>query len=210
MNTTGIKSLAVAGAIFALGSSAYAINLNYAIGTGSSVTAYTGSENGLQISSVLNPNLSTINFNLNDSQSFTFNFFTISTPESAVNSDDKAPKTISATLEFGAPLTSATVGGDTVGVTTGLFGHIEFGEVTWNGPVDVTVGDREFQVTLSNEIFNEGILFGLGRKGAVVKATVEQLSSVEARSDPAPDSGTTCELLGAAIVALGAVKRRLS
>jgi hypothetical protein len=209
VNRSNLKNLAFVVAAASLSiTSANADSHTYDVGTGSSVTAYTGSLDGLTISTTLNPTLPTISFTLDDLQSFTFDFFNISTPEGSVEADDKKDQPITAVLNFSTPSTSATITGQTDATTTGFLGRIEEGHVIWDGPETITLGDREFEVTLSDEIFNRGPLFGLGNKGATVEATVEQLASFSTRSVSAPDASSTMALLGGALCALAGLKRR--
>ena len=99
---------------------------------------------------------------------------------------------------------AASVGGVTFG---GWFfwglGIADWGEVVWDTPAPIfSVGDRSFQLTLSDETFNAGP-WGLSAGetyGATVKATVTQLSSSVAH---VPDSGSTALLLGLALTGLG-------
>jgi hypothetical protein len=195
--------------------SASAISEFYQISNGS-VTAQS-SEPGLVIDTMVKATVPGTSFNLDDGQSFTLSFFDIWTDETKVNGDDQIPYAISATLNFSDPFTGATVNGVTVG---GSFfkGLSQWGEVTWNGPVTVSLsGDRVFQISLSDEHFN----FGFGgieegmMCGATVEATITQISSEgpggEVGGKPTPESGSTAALLGTGLsgLILFARKRRL-
>lgn len=160
---------------------------------------------GLVIHTSLSGGLTGTSFTLNDGGSSTFNFFSIWTDETTVNSDDLVAHAISATLNFSDPLTGATVNGVTFGGSI-LFGLSQWGQIQWNGPTTITLGDRVFSLSLSNEIFNPGI-FGLSDGqgcGATIEATVRQISS--SLSNPSgssvPEQGNTILLLGAAAGAL--------
>jgi hypothetical protein len=180
----------------AVATTTWAVPTNYVIGSGSTVVANQDSENGLSIETSLASGLTGTSFVLNDGQSQTFDFFNIWTNETSVN--------ISATLNFSDPLLGASVGGVTFG---GWFfwglGIADWGEVVWDTPAPIfSVGDRSFQLTLSDETFNAGP-WGLSAGetyGATVKATVTQLSSSVAH---VPDSGSTALLLGLALTGLG-------
>jgi hypothetical protein len=182
-----------------------AIALPYTV-SGGNVVANQG--DGLIINTSLNLPATPFTFNLNDGQSETFSFFKIWTNEEAVNSDDLAEKSIYATLYFSDPLTEATVGGVTFGGSI-LWGLAQWGQVQWETPAPTfTAPDgRVFQVTLSDEIFNEG-LFGLdeGRKyGATVKATVKQIGS---SYTSVPDNGSTAMLLGLSLLVIAVVSKK--
>ena len=193
--------------------------LDYTI-SGGSVSAQS-TDPALVIQTDLSPLTPSIGipFNLNDGQSQPVPFFMIRTDESTVNTSDPNDDTkaypISATLMFSDPAANATVTGNTVGKLTGLisFPPIPFpiqgpgyGQVTWDGPADIVLGDREFTVTLNDAQFNEGFLFqGLNQDhvGTLITATVKQISST------VPDSGATATLLGGVLTAFGWVNRRL-
>jgi hypothetical protein len=133
------------------------------------VDAHTNpTQNGLTVAInpllVPGPNSATnlpLTFDLGASNPQTFDLFEIYTPESSVNfGEDTTPYDISATFNFSGPAAgSATVGGDTFGVT--FFGVVQYGEVTWNGPANFTWGNGGLMtISLSNETFNQGF-FGL-------------------------------------------------
>ena len=168
------------------------------------------SDPGLVINTSLAPGLAGTSFTLNDGQSSSFNFFSIWTNETTVNPDDIVAMNISATVNFSDPLTGATVNGVTFGGSI-IFGLVQWGQIQWNGPTTITLGDREFSLALSDEIFNPG-LFGLGDGpgcGAIVTATVTQIfSSAHTSGVSVPDQGNTAMLLGAAVVGLAAFARK--
>jgi hypothetical protein len=152
---------------------------------------------------VLDSDLAGYAVTLGDSASHTFPFFDIWTSESTVNSDDKAPQQIQATLDFALPDREAVFGGVTFGGTIRwlLILDKQFAKVEWDGPVILSVpGDREFSVELSDEIFNFG-LFGLGSEAATVEATVKQLES--AAISRVSESSNSLLLLGGALLGLG-------
>jgi hypothetical protein len=182
--------------------SAFAITKSYELGTGSFVSANT-TDPGLTINTAIDSGVSGKAFTLNDNQSTSFKFFQIWTTEGSVNAgEDTSPKSISAVLDFADPSTGAIIKGVTFG---GYFLIAQYGAVTWNGPVVVDVpGDRSFMVTLNNATFDTGI-FGLSGgqcKGATIKATVKQISSV-------PDGASTAALLGLAFLGIGALRQKL-
>lgn len=186
----------------ALPSLARAVPTHYQI-SGGTVTGNL-SDPGLVINTSLSPGLAGTSFTLNDGGSSTFNFFDVWTNESFVNPDDLIAMSISATLYFSDPVTGVTVDGLTFGGSV-LFGLAQFGQVQWNGPTTVTLGDRVFSVALSDQIFNFG-LFGLSEGegyGATISATVTQLSS-----NTVPDTGSTAALFGVGLVALGLFSRK--
>jgi hypothetical protein len=162
---------------------------------------------GLVVNTSVSLSLPGTSFTLNNGGSHTFNFFSIWTNETTVNPDDTAWHSISATLNFSDPLTGATVNGVTFGGSL-LFGLTQWGQIQWNGPTTITLGDRVFSLSLSNEIFNPG-LFGLTEGhgcGAIVKATVTQLSSLNGLQ--VPEQGHTALLLGGAFAGLVVFARK--
>jgi hypothetical protein len=166
---------------------------------------------GLVINTSLAGGLSGTSFTLNDGGSSTFNFFNIWTNETTINSDDLISYSITATLNFSDPLTGATVNGVTFGGSV-LFGLSQWGQVQWAGPTTITLGDRVFSLSLSNEMFNIG-LFGLNEGqacGAMVEATVTQISSTVTNptGSPVPEHGNTGLLLGAAVAGFAVFSRR--
>jgi hypothetical protein len=180
-----------------LASTALAVPKFYQISGGSVSGAF--NDPGLVINYGLAPGLSTTSFTIDDGQPQQFGFFNIWTDETWVNNDDFAQIQISATLNFSDPLTGATVNGVTFGGSL-LFGLSQWGQVQWNGPTTVTLGDRVFSLALSNESFNKGFL-GLNEGeacGALVKATITQISSGNA----VPEYGNTALLLGGAVAGL--------
>ena len=181
------------------------IALSYTI-SGGSVLANQG--DGLIVNTSLDLPNTPFTFNLTDGQSETFSFFKIWTDETTVNSDDEAEKSISATLYFSKPLTQATVGGVTLGGSI-LWGLAQWGQVVWTTPApQFTAPDnRIFQVSLSDEIFNEGS-FGLEagkRYGAMVTATVKQIGSTGVS---VPDNGGTAMLLGLSLLVISVFRKK--
>jgi hypothetical protein len=178
---------------------------SYEIGSGSSVTANTGDP--LLISTSFVSGLNNVAFDLNDGESYTFGFFKIWTTEGNVGSEDTTPVAISATLDFDNPFDeNANFLGVTFGGTA-YFGFAQWGQVVWDAPVTLSSGGLQFEISLSNETFNSGTWWGLDegkKKGAIVEATVRQVSS------NVPDSGSTAALLGLALVGIGAIARRRS
>ena len=175
---------------------------------GGSVNA-NNSDPGLVLNTSFASGLSGTNFTLDDGQSSSFSFFSIWTDETTVNSDDVVAMNISATLNFSDPLTGATVNGVTFGGSI-IFGLVQWGQVQWDGPTTVTLGDREFSLSLSDEIFNPG-LFGLSNGsgcGATVRGTITQIASGP-RGVSVPENGSTAALLGVTVVGLLFSRKRL-
>jgi hypothetical protein len=190
----------------------HAIPLNYELGSDSSVNAH-NSGPGLLIRTALVPGLADQSFTINDGQSYTFNFFRIWTDEAYVDSDDIAPKLITATLDFDVPDLDARVHGITFG------GKLDWqaGVVLWDDPVVITAGTRVFSINLNNAIF-DWERFKLGNHPAMINATVKQLSSrvtvPPVTPTPVitpvnvPEAGSTLILLGLAVASMALLGRR--
>jgi hypothetical protein len=166
---------------------------------------------GLVLNYTLAPGVAGTNFNLNDGNSNAFDFFSIWTNETYVNSDDLVSKAITATLNFSDPLTGATVNGVTFGGSI-IFGISQWGEVQWGGPATVTLGDRVFSLSLSNETFNPGF-FGLSNGqscGAIVRATITQISSTSGSPSQVPEHANTAMLFGVSFAAIMLFWRRFA
>jgi hypothetical protein len=115
-----------------------------------SVSAY-GGNNGLQIQTAYDANNPfTVNLNGNGATT-TFDLFDIYTNEPTLDSSDLQNKDITVNFHFTAPGNqSGAVNGDTFGVN----GHIDSGQVTWDGPLTLNFGGTSLKITLSNETFN--------------------------------------------------------
>ncbi len=202
MNKTQL-TLALTTSLTLVAGTASAVIRNYEIGDSSAVVA-NSEDPGLVIQSSVVSGLENTAFLLDDGQSQTIGFFNIWTDEGTVNSDDKNPRSIVARLDFSVPDEDAVFTGVTFGgkISWLLILNQEYATVQWDGPVTLDIpGDREFTVSLSDEVFNQG-LFALGGVGATVDATITQLSS-EAAS--VPDSGSTLVLMGAGLLTLAGV-----
>lgn len=143
--------------------------------TSSSVTAHSSGDGLLIETSIIVAD--GYNFMLNGvGDTHTFDFFRIWTDETWVNADDTTPKPISATLAFSQPPSDGTVSGQTVGISV-FAGYYQAGQVTWSGSALVNAPDGyQYQITLSDETFDEGLLWlGLGKCGGTVTATIEQI-----------------------------------
>ncbi len=206
MKEKSLLPILAAAVLFAVTPTASAIPMTYEIGNGSTVTGNL-SDPGLVIKTSLVSGLEKIAFTLDDGKSTTFDFFKIWTDEESVNKgEDTVAKAISATLDFDIPDEAFSLSGETFGVK-GLL--LQSGQIEWKGPAKFTVGDRAFTITLSNEKFNEG-LWGLDEdysNGAIVKATVKQISSSRVS---VPDHGSTAILLGLAFLSFAFIRRNVT
>lgn len=199
----GMSGVAVVAGVLALSvavSTANAAKVSYTLGDESAVVANTGS--GLLIQTQVH-DLAGLSFDLNDGEQFTFDFFNIWTPETDVaQGEDTEPRLIVAALEFDSPDVDVPALGVTAGVRI-LHGILQAGVLKWSAPAVVQAGDSTFSVTLEDLTFNGGLL-GLWPgecQGGVVRATVQQISSV-----PTP----TAIGGGLALLGLLMVKRRMA
>jgi hypothetical protein len=105
--------------------------------------------------------------------------FTLWTPEADVGSDDKIARTISVGFDL-TPGVTGTATGTTIGQTSGWFGAVQNGRLSWNqNEFQLAFGDGGLLgVSLTGGIFNTG-LFGLGHlpgEGLEVGATFRLIS----------------------------------
>ena len=127
---------------------------------GYTITALNDSDPGLVLNTA--PINTSFSFSLNNAgDTASANLFDLFTNETTVNKDDKAIAPISVAFNFTLPSDiSGTVNGSTQGQSI-LFGLVQDGHVTWNGPTTIDFGNGGvLQVSLNNATFNKG-LFGL-------------------------------------------------
>ena len=182
---------------------AVAVQLTYEMGDGSAVSG-NFSDPGLAIKYALVAGLKDVAFSLNDGESYTFDLFKIWTDETDVAlGEDTVKKPITVNLDFDTPNESLNLSGDTFGIN----GFLQWGQVSWDGPVTLTLTDRTFRVSLSDEQFNKGF-FGLdegAKYGAMVQATVKQIGSSYVS---VPDNGSTAMLVGLSLLVIASASKR--
>jgi len=148
-------------------------------------------------------------FDLNVTDSITFDLFTIWTNETFVNPDDKVNKPINVSMIFTSPPPpfGGSIDGKTFGVSGWLFFiNYQYGKVEWDGPQILYFGNNhtgELIISLSDEIFNYG-LYGLSEGpcwGANVEATITYAKAV------VPEPGILI-LLGISMMSLVGLRRR--
>ena len=151
MNRTTLLTAVLALLGFIAGTT-HADLFEYQIGADSAVTANTGF--GLIINTDIYDTVEDIAFQLDDGESYTFDFFKIWTPERELNPDDTRPQTIVANLDFDVPDETATVSGATFGSIKGKcsFGD-GVGRLEWDGPVTIWTERGDFTVTFSDATF---------------------------------------------------------
>lgn len=166
--------------------------------TGSyTATYYTGTDNGLTINiHDQTPGSGTgFSFNLNSiGASKTVDLFKISTPESAVNSDDLNPQQFDLSFNFTAPQgSSGNVGGTTQGESDPVYflgfiylGQNESGTLTWDNGGNATLNFGSYGnllVHLNDATFDSGF-DSLGNRSADVKATFTLEAPTSAVPEP--------------------------
>ena len=178
---------------------------SYELGGGSYVNANQGHPGLLIETDVYD--LDGLSFDLNDGESYTFDFFDIWTPETGVGPDDQMSQSITAYLDFEVPSELVEIDGDTEGVSDWTWFIIpinfQYGEVNWDGPVVVSHAGGEFEISLSEGIFNYG-KYGLTEGqcyGTTIQATITQISS---QVVPTPSAAAA----GLALAGLGMLRRR--
>jgi PEP-CTERM motif len=143
-------------------------------------------------------------YNLNVGDTYMANAFKIWTNETAVNGDDTTAYGITAYFDWSSPVADAQINGISRGIRTGFFGLLQYGKISWGGPVSVDFGNGgNFMLGLRNTNFNGG-LFGLrggyGRAGIV--GVRQRLNSVSV-----PEPGTLA-LFGLGLIAIGFARRK--
>ena len=177
------KNFVAAAAAFALIGAASAASATTFTGS-YTASYYTGTDNGLTISIAdQTPGSGTgFTFNLNSvGASKTVDLFKISTPESAVNSDDEASQPFTLAFNFTNPQgSSGSVGGTTQGESDPAYflgfiylGQNESGTLTWDNGGNATLNFGSYGnllVHLDDATFDQGF-DSLGNRSADVKAT---------------------------------------
>jgi hypothetical protein len=147
-------------------------------------------------------------FTLAEGESTQFGLFRLRADESTVNDDDTTPYPITVGLTFTTPTYfQGNVTGSTVGITSGLFGFYQAGQVTWTDPVSLAFGTTGLlRVWLEDATFSEGLFWtGLSDNADVIKA---KFKLVRADTPPAVPEPASMLLFGSGLAAGAAVLRR--
>lgn len=145
------------------------------------VTSINSSDPGLKVHATDLPGAITLNLNVGQSQ--TVALFNLWTDEGSVElSDDIFAKPISVLFNFTVPTAfNGSVNGDTFGI----WGVVQSGHVTWDGPTDLQFGNGGvLRVSLNDATFNKG-LFDLN-EGPKNGATISGKFKLIANSVPEP------------------------
>lgn len=192
-------------ALGVVGFAGHADAASYVLGDGSYVGA--NDDWGLTIETYVY-DLDGLSFNLDDGESYTFDFFGIWTNESEVNWDDEHSQDITAYLEFDTPDQWVVVDGETDGKEYWSWdwcAKIQKGVVEWDGCTIIESDCLKYKIELSDATFNKGKwdLNGCWWNGAIVQATVTQIGSGPCVV-PTPSAAGA----GLALMGLGLLRRR--
>jgi hypothetical protein len=162
------------------------------------------SNGGLEVDTLGTATLPLTTPDLNVGESFTFDLFQVSTPETWVNDDDLIPQAIDASFVFSSP--SATAGplsGTTVGAIFNFFIiPIPYAAVNWGGPLTFTFDNGGiFTLALSDSLF---LMDNLWNGNVAATLTYAQASG-QPLTVPEP---ATLFLFGTAVAGLAARARR--
>ncbi len=199
-----MRKLAVPALLALFSTSAWSVPTHF---EGTYDVTYADADPGLVLE--INPAGGPLSFDLEVGQSKLVNLFTIKADESAVNSDDLIPVPLIVDFAFTLPSSfGGPASGSTWGVVSGFLGHIHLGVLQWDngGHFALSFGNGGvLDVYLNDALFSEGVLWGLGKKGANVKA--EFRYSQAPVSVPEPGLLT---LMGFGLLGVGFVRRRLA
>jgi hypothetical protein len=155
--------IGMAGALF--GVSSYAASLDFVLGAGSSATVDDSSINRGSVAAVVNPDLDGMAFSLAPGESKEVSFFDLVFDCEKVACGGKT--TLSATLDFASPDSSASGSGKRAGGS--LLGVLTGGMVQWTQPSIISTALGDFSVVFED-------LFGRRTGSALtVRATITAL-----------------------------------
>lgn len=187
--------------VFGLSSMAMAA-YTFDMGDNSSMSGPAFSDPGLALQYSINANLGSNVFTLNSGESFTMEFASIWTNETALNDDDFIPQDIFANIHFDNPDLIGAVGGTSVGFLGGFLWHKSGFDLTWNGPVEIDLGGGDLlTLALSDGHFVNGGWQGPEGAGGTLDLTVTYTHT------PVPIPGAVW-LLGSGLVGIAGLRRK--
>ena len=195
--------------VFITGAAGTAAAFQFQLGGDSSVDV-SGTADVLEMWAVLNPDLGSLSFDLEEGQSSgQFLFATFGTDEEWVNDDDVIPGTVMAILDFISPALQQGI----EGVSVGTVGPAEFFQgwtLTWNDPVTVFFGNGGvFEITLTDTSFESGWWQGPDGCDCPCPTPGQVFAEITLIAAPVPVPAAVW-LLGSGLIGLIGLRRKMA